>query len=127
MNTLIPLGLNEVIPQYTSQAESNLANFFNTSKMNLIHEKFNELVIISKTNMKAVKKHYGLTSEAYRGHLAEVISKLKETTYTTEIALLNKVIELKDKDILIGKKDVLLGKKDMIIKDLKKTIKDQKN
>lgn len=73
-------------PLFISDAENNIANFFNVSTMKLNHSTYNELVIIPDKQMSKIKTLYLNTANAFMGHVAEMSRQLKEKD--SEIALI---------------------------------------
>jgi hypothetical protein len=79
-------------PQYLSDAETDLKNFFNDFNFSVDNDKHKELVLLTNKKLKNIKKQYDLLGKSYRGNLSEMICKLKECE--NEIELLKKDNEL---------------------------------
>jgi hypothetical protein len=83
-------------PQYLSDAELDLKSFFKNFDFSINNPNHTELVVITNTKLKDIKKQYELIGTSYKGHISEMMCKLKE--YENTINQLNQEnIMLKDK------------------------------
>jgi hypothetical protein len=66
-----------VNPQYISNAETDIRDYMIGFETKLNFDKEDELVIIPKNMVKMVEKQYELIGKSYMGHIAELITKIK--------------------------------------------------
>jgi hypothetical protein len=106
--------------KYTSEAETDLSNFFNYSKYKYDFPNRSELAIITKDKINIVEKEYEKIRKIYAGNLIEIINEKEK--------LLNE-LRMKDKDIeLINEKHKNeLKDKDIEILQIKLMISEMKN
>lgn len=117
-------------PQYKSDAERKIKNFFEVSNMFFQYENHVELVIISTKNYKKVIESFETIGQAYAGHISKMVERLKEKDKEMEIALLKKDNEInmlkkdheilkKDNEILMIKNEVLKNEVDRLKRKLR--------
>jgi hypothetical protein len=108
-------------PKYISDAESDIRDFFQSLDIELKYKKYDELVIIKPSLFKIVKNQYLQLSNAYAGHIKELIVKVEDLK--KELILKDKDIELikeKHKNELLAKdNEIITLKKDLEIEQLK--------
>lgn len=85
-------------PQYASKAEVNIKHVLKQVGNKLEYEKFDELVILDKNDMKFVLEQYKMMGKSYMGHLSEIIAEKKELEHRLELQRLEYEGKLKDKD-----------------------------
>lgn len=123
---------NFLDPQHTKKAESELLNTFNKMGFIFHHQKYKELLIVSKKEIKTVTDQFTNVSNKYLGHVKELLDEIKN--YQNQILLIKKdhQLELSQKNLeLIQKNQEIfklnsenqLLKKDIEILSLKKKYK----
>ena len=105
-------------PQFASNAETDIADYFQDINANITYENLKELVILSpKQFEKSIKQQYTNLSTMYAGHISDLLKKITELE--NQLLLKNAEIKDKDKDIMLQKeqyknqlkdKDILLQK-----------------
>ena len=106
-------------PQFASNAETDIADYFQDINANITYENLKELVILSpKQFEKSIKQQYTNLSTMYAGHISDLLKKITEL----ENQLLLKDAELKNQLLL---KDVELKNKDNDIMLQKEQYKNQ--
>ena len=104
---------------YISNAEADICDFFGALDIGLDYKNHDKLVVIKPKLMKSVERQYKQLSNAYAGHMTEMIKQVEDLK--KEIELLNdrheKELnkerhekEMKDKDIELLKKDLEMEK-----------------
>jgi hypothetical protein len=83
-------------PQYVSDAETDIRNFFNSLDMKLEYDNRSELVVVQSKHIEIVKKQYQNLSMLYAGHVKELVQKIKDLEKELEIkdVKYNNIIEL---------------------------------
>jgi hypothetical protein len=81
-------------PQFISKAETKIGHLITGMDLRLENDNFSELAIIPKNKMTIIKEQYEMISQAYVGHINELIVKLKDKD--NEIELLMKENELNE-------------------------------
>ena len=81
-------------PQYISNGESDLKLFISALKINYVYENYEELIIIPPDLIKIVEKQYEQIGKSYMGHIAELITKIKELENINEKLILIHELEL---------------------------------
>lgn len=79
---------------YASDAESDLANFFNYSKLKYDFISRNELAIIPKEKLAMVEKEYEKIRKIYAGNYKELITEIERLKSENEIIKLKHVNEI---------------------------------
>ena len=118
-------------PQYISEGESDIKDFFGALDIKLEYENDDELVVIKPSLLKTVDRQYKQLSNAYAGHITELIKKVedlkKENKLTemkhklTEEKYKNELTEEKYKNELSEEKHKLTEEKyknKLLVKDL---------
>ena len=120
-------------PEFITDAENQIKNFFVANNMKLEHLERNELVLINANFMKNTLKTYELVHNACSGSVKEINCKIKDLEQQLEIKdlkhqneLKNKDLELKEKNFDIDKLKTELQHQNEIIK-LKEQIYNLKN
>ncbi len=90
-----------VDPQYMSNAENDIKVFMEALNINFKYENNDEIVIIPKHLIDLVDKQYTQIGKLYMGHIAELITKIKEKD--TQLLMKEKDIELLMKDMELQK------------------------
>lgn len=129
---------NYVDPQYMSSAETDLKDAFCLMNFMFQHEKYDELIIFNKSLLPKITKQYESIGKSYIGHVAELVSKIKDLESEKELTKEKHANELSKKDLEIAngihsnemlkekhlneimKKDMELMKKEMEIMKLSK-------
>lgn len=120
---------NYVDPQYMSSAETDLKDAFRIMNFMFQHEKYDELIIFDDKLITTIKKQYESIGKSYIGHVAELVSKIKDLESERELMKEKHANELAKErhanEMLIEKhqneilkKDLELMKKDMEIMKL---------
>lgn len=102
---------NYIDPQYIFQSETRIKNMFQSMNMNVKHDKYREIVVIPKKDMKTIKEGYQQIAALYMGHIKELIHIISE----------------KDSEIVLLKKDneVQTLKKSLEVSEIKHFFKDK--
>lgn len=110
-----------VDPQYLSQAETDISDFMKFSNFKIEYFNNEEIVVIPKEHMKIVEKQYHQISKSYMGHIAELVTKIKNMESQLELQKLNYENELVKKEIDLQKEryEKELLRKDIEILELK--------
>jgi hypothetical protein len=105
-------------PQFASNAETDIADYFQDINANITYENLKELVILSpKQFEKSIKQQHTNLSTMYAGHISDLLKKITELE--NQLLLKNAEIKDKDKDVMLQKeqyknqlkdKDILLQK-----------------
>jgi len=96
-------------PQYISTAETSLKAYFNDTQWRLDNPNHVELAIFSSKNLKNVKKQFDTLSKAYMGHIAEMVTKLKEKDNELQLERANSAKMMAEKDRELAKKDTIIS------------------
>jgi hypothetical protein len=83
-------------PQYISEGETKIKNFMNNMNMDFQYEKYKELIILKKENIEETKEKYEYIGNKYSGHIAELITKLKDKDHELELEKQNSKLKYKD-------------------------------
>jgi hypothetical protein len=81
-----------VDPQYMSNAESDIRTFMTALNITYKFEEYKEIVIIPKHLINLVEKQYQQIGKSYMGHIAELITRIKDLEY--ELAMKDTKMEL---------------------------------
>lgn len=102
-------------PQYVSEAETDMGDYFAALNANIEFKDMKELVALSSKQMNGIiKKQYTNLSNLYAGHVKDLISKIKtledklklqEQIHKNEMLEMEKQLIEKDNEITILKKD----------------------
>ncbi len=88
---------------YASDAEMDIANFYNYSKYKYEVEGRNEMAIIPKDKMDIVKKEYEKIRKIYAGSLKELLNEIERLKQENENIKLHHQIELNKQQLEINK------------------------
>ncbi|BCS82503.1 hypothetical protein QLL95_gp0014 [Cotonvirus japonicus] len=120
---------NFIDPQFTSKAETELFNNLRRMKFVLDHDKYKEIIIFHKKDLKVIKDQYDAIANKYLGHFEEISNKIKELSKDNEN--LNKYYNQKIKRINaehrteIELKNIEIKENEKIISELKSKIEIQ--
>jgi hypothetical protein len=98
-------------PQYCSDAEADIRGFFEALDIGFGYKKYDELVIIKPSLFKTVENQYKQLSNAYVGHVKELIVKvedlkkelvLKDALHENELLVKDNKINMLSKDLEIA-------------------------
>jgi hypothetical protein len=92
------ISFQMIDPQYTSEAETEIAEACNAHELKLKIEGYKELIVMNETQIKHLKKTYGRIGKEFEGHsaqLKEEISKLKEEIKELENEIKTKELQFK--------------------------------
>jgi hypothetical protein len=108
-------------PMYISNAESDIRDFFESLEIGLEYVNYNELVIIKPSLLKSVDRQYKQLSNAYAGHIKDMIKEVED---------LKKEMELKDEKnkniVLMKDNEINMLQKDLEIERMKNHILEMK-
>jgi hypothetical protein len=112
---------------YISNAEADICDFFGTLDIGLDYKNDDELVVIKPKLMKSVERQYKQLSNAYAGHMTEMIKQVEDLK--KELVLQNErhEKELKEKELELKNKDIELLKKDLELANLRNKLLTQKD
>ena len=112
--------------KYTSEAESEIRDFFNAFSKSLDIKGYNELVAFTSKEYKQITRQYKSIGEQYTGNTAGFKKEINDLNKKIqdlhdEMKDLNHIIELKDRDLLSNKRiyELEIMNRDMQIKLLK--------
>ena len=76
-------------PQYISNAESDLSDYFNDMGCKIQYENHKELIILDNTKLNKLVKHFERLSNQYAGHIKDLTRKIEdlEKKYYSEIQI----------------------------------------
>jgi hypothetical protein len=102
---------------FMSKAELDMKKIFKLAKLNFIHEKYDELAIVSLNELDDIKKYYENIQTLYCGKASDYINKIQtiEKEHMTQIQMMEK-----DYEIQIIKKDNIIMEKEHQVKLMKK-------
>jgi hypothetical protein len=108
-------------PQYISNAESDICDFFGALDIGLKYKNYDELVIIKPSLLKTVDRQYKQLSNAYAGHIKDMIKQVEDLKNKLELSDEKHKNELKDKDIelLVKENENNILRKDLEIERMK--------
>lgn len=115
-------------PSYLSNAETDIKYFFDSFNMNMKHDKYKELVIISESLFKIVKKQFENLSHSYSGGVKDLImnnENIKKQMIMKDLKHENELLKEKNKqdslnkDLNIMQKDLDLMRKDLEVAHMK--------
>lgn len=106
-------------PEFITDAENQIKNFFVANNMKLEHLKRNELVLVNANLMKNTLKTYEFVYNSCSGFVKEINCKIKDLEQQLEIKDLKHQNELKNKDFDLKNKDLELKEKNFDIDKLK--------
>ena len=108
-------------PMYISNAESDIRDFFESLEIGLEYVNYNELVIIKQSLLKSVDRQYKQLSNAYAGHIKDMIKEVED---------LKKEMELKNEKnkniVLMKDNEINMLQKDLEIERMKNHILEMK-
>lgn len=108
-------------PQYISNAEVDIKDFFKGLEIGLEYKTHKEIVVIKPELFKIVRKYYTQLTNAYAGHITEMIKKLENERHDKELLKMNhknELLEEKQK-LLIKENEINMLKKDLEIEKMK--------
>jgi hypothetical protein len=110
-----------VDPMYVSNAETDIRDFFESLEIGLEFSNYNELVIIKQSLLKSVERQYKQISNAYAGHIKDMIKEVEDMKNQLELKdEKNKnIVLLKDNEINMLQKNNELLNRDLEIEKLK--------
>jgi antitoxin component YwqK of YwqJK toxin-antitoxin module len=87
-------------PQYISDGETDISDYFKNGKMMFSYDNRSELVMIDPTNLKKIEKQYTIIYKLYAGHITDLMVQIKnlekelllqKQTHTNELLLIKQV------------------------------------
>ena len=114
LNLLISTHID---PQYVSQAESSIKNYFIGHDYKFEYNTFSELAIIPKNKLKTIKEQYALVGKSYEGHLSELNTQLLAEKYRADLAEKNTQFMAEKYRADLAEKEIEILQMKLVMKD----------
>jgi hypothetical protein len=114
---------------YISNAETDIRDFFESLEIGLEYENYDELVIIKPSLLKSVERQYKQLSNAYAGHIKDMIKEVEDMKNQLELKdEKNKnIVLIKDNELLVKDNENNMLRKDLEIEKMKNLILEMKS
>ena len=99
-------------PQYISNAESDVCDFFGALEIELTYKDYDELVVVKPSLLKTIDRQYKQITNAYAGHIKDMVKQvedlknkleLKDMCHKNEMLTKENIINVLEKDLEIEK------------------------